>query len=90
MIISQIVKIDDHSYTKTVSDSGYYIERNGVKYIDAIDPLGSQREYTETNIPIQGKSETADGKIAKLQAQTAKNTADIEYLAMMTNNDLEV
>lgn len=93
MIISKTVTINDRSYTRTASDSDYYIERNGINYAEAIDPVGSQREYTETDILIQGtesEPETTDGKIAKLQTQTAKNTADIEYLAMMTDNDLEV
>ena len=29
-----------------------YIERDGVQYVDAIDPINMGRVYTETNIPI--------------------------------------
>lgn len=92
MIISRTVTINDRMCTETKSDSGYYIERNGINYAEAIDPLGSGREYTETDIPIHDESEpeTTETKIVKIQDQTDKNTADIEYLAMMTNTDLEV
>lgn len=92
MIISKTVVINDRSYTETKSDSGHYIERNGINYVEAVDPVGSQREYKETNIPIYNETEpeTTEGKIVKIQGQTDKNTADIEYLAMMTNTDLEV
>ena len=92
MIISKTVVINDRSYTETKSDSGFYIARNGINYAEAIDPLGSGREYTETDIPIhnESKPETTETKIVKIQNQTDKNTADIEYLAMMTECDLEV
>ena len=92
MIISKTVTINDCNFTETKSDSGFYIARNGINYAEAIDPLGSGREYTETDIPIHDESEpeTTDVKIVKIQGQTDKNTADIEYLAMMTNTDLEV
>lgn len=90
MIISETVKIDDKSYTKTFSDAGFYIERNGVHYVEAIDPLGSGREYTETDLLIDTEPETTDSKLAKIKQQTEKNTSDIEYLAMMTETDLEV
>lgn len=89
MIISETVKIDDKSYTKTYSDAGFYIERAGVHYAEAIDPLGSGREYTETDILIDTESETTEEKLKKISAKTDKNSADIEYLAMMTDTDLE-
>ena len=37
---------------RTYSDIGMYIERDGVQYVDAIDPINTGRVYTETNIPI--------------------------------------
>lgn len=33
---------------RTYSDAGYYIERDGVQYVEAIDPADSGRVYTET------------------------------------------
>lgn len=89
MIISETVKINDKNYTKTYSDAGYYIERNGVHYAEAIDNIGSGREYTETDILIDTEPETTEEKLKKISAKTDKNSADIEYLAMMTDTNLE-
>lgn len=89
MIISETVKINDKNFTKTYSDAGFYIERNGVHYAEAIDNIGSGREYTETDILIETEPETTEEKIKKLSAKTDKNSADIEYLAMMTDTELE-
>lgn len=38
---------------RTYSDLGYKIERDGVLYDEAIDPAELNRQYTETNIPIE-------------------------------------
>lgn len=38
---------------RTYSDLGYKIERNGVLYDEAIDPAELNRQYTETDIPIE-------------------------------------
>lgn len=89
MIISETVKIDDKNYTKTASDSGFYIERNGVRYVEAIDPLASGREYTETDTFIETEPETTEAKLEKVSAKVEKISADLEYLAMMTDTDLE-
>lgn len=89
MIISEAVKIDDKNYTKTASDSGFYIERNGIRYVEAIDPLGSGREYTETDTLIETEPETTEAKLEKVSEKVEKLSADLEYLAMMTDTDLE-
>lgn len=90
MIISETIKLNDTNFTKTYSDAGFYIERNGVNYVEAIDPLGSGREYTETDTLIETESATTEEQLRQVTEKTAKNSADIEYLAMMTNTDLEV
>lgn len=90
MIISETIKLNDTNFTKTYSDAGFYIERNGTHYAEAIDPLGSGREYTETDILIETESATTEEQLRQVTEKTAKNSADIEYLAMMTNTDLEV
>lgn len=38
---------------RTYSDAGMMIERNGEMYSEAIDPIDSGREYTETDFPIE-------------------------------------
>ena len=35
----------------------YLIERDGVQYTDAVDPLGSNRIYDETDIPVELEDE---------------------------------
>ena len=90
MIISETIKLNDANYTKTYSYAGFYIERNGIHYAEAIYPLGSGREYTETDTLIETESATTEEQLRQVTEKTAKNSADIEYLAMMTNTDLEV
>lgn len=59
MIVKTTKKIDGVEYDYTYSDAGMMIERNGARYSEAIDPLGSGREYTETDEPIEVITEEA-------------------------------
>lgn len=59
MMKTEILMISEMSFVKTYSDTGMMIERDGVQYEEAIDPSNLNREYTETNIPIE--TETIDG-----------------------------
>ena len=47
MIYTEIVTINGNEYKRTYSDT-YTIERDGVEYYEAVDPIDSDREYTET------------------------------------------
>lgn len=38
---------------RTYSDAGMMIERDGVRYAEAIDPAEFGREYTETDEPVE-------------------------------------
>lgn len=49
---------DGVELVRTYSDKGFMVERDGVRYTEAIDPAYLGREYTETDIPI---SENEDG-----------------------------
>lgn len=44
---------------RTFSDEGFFIERDGVMYQDAIEPEDNMHEYTETDvkIPIEEEEE---------------------------------
>ena len=53
MVINTTKTIKGKEYDYHMSDIGMMIERDGVQYSEAIDPLGSSREYTETDIPIE-------------------------------------
>ena len=53
MIKTEIVTIKGKEYSRTYSSEGYMIEREGVQYSEAIDPITSNRVYTETKIKIE-------------------------------------
>lgn len=38
---------------RTYSDAGYMIQRDGIRYAEAIDPAEQKRVYTETDEPIE-------------------------------------
>ncbi len=57
MIKTEQLTINDKQFTKSYSDSGYMIERDGVQYSEAIDPTELGRTYTETDIPIEGEGD---------------------------------
>lgn len=44
--------IDGSNLIKTYSDIHHYIERDGVKYVEAVDPESLHRTYTETDEEI--------------------------------------
>lgn len=88
-IISETVTLNDRKFTKTYSNSGFYIERNNMFYTEAIDPLGSGREYTETDRLIETEEQSVEEKISAVSAATEQNSADIQYLAMMSNISLD-
>ena len=59
MIVKTTKEINGVEYDYTYSDAGMMIERNGARYSEAIDPLGSGREYTETDEVIEAVTEEA-------------------------------
>ena len=48
MLITELIEINNTTYIRNYSDKGLFIERDGVKYAEAIDPVGTDRIYTET------------------------------------------
>ena len=69
MIIQTTKEINGVTYDYAYSDSGYMIERDGVRYSEAVDPLDSGRLYTETDEPIDisTREETVEDYKAALQ-----------------------
>ena len=59
MIIQTTKEINGVMYDYAYSDSGYMIERDGVRYSEAVDPLDSNRAYTETDEPIERGTDEA-------------------------------
>lgn len=52
LIIEQII-INGAKFTKTYSNSNKMIERDGILYNEAIDPIEFDRFYHETDIEIE-------------------------------------
>lgn len=77
MIITEQLTINDRRFTKTYSDSGFMVERDGAQYSEAIDPAEFGRTYTETDIPIEGEG-TSD---------TEQKAAAFDYLTGRSGGD---
>ena len=61
MIITEYYKTreDGVVLNRTYSDMGMMIEREGVRYSEAIDPAEMNRQYIETDDPIEGYTDEA-------------------------------
>ena len=55
MIVREDIQIKGKDFVKTYSDQNFYIEREEVEYVEAIDPVefAEDRIYTETDKPIE-------------------------------------
>ena len=62
MIVQEIIE-DYTTLVKTYSDSGFMIRKKGTKelYSEAIDPKRFNREYEETDIPIEQHEKLEEG-----------------------------
>lgn len=53
MIKTENLTINGKAFIRTFSDSGYMVEREGVRYCEAVDPAEFGRTYTETDELIE-------------------------------------
>ena len=53
MIVTENLTINGKAFVMTYSDSGFKVERDGVRYDEAIDPAELGRMYTETDALIE-------------------------------------
>lgn len=62
MIVSEFYRTreDGVVLNRTFSDAGYMIERDGIRYSEAIDPAKLNRQYTETDEPIEPVEELSE------------------------------
>lgn len=47
MIITEIITLNEKQFLYNYSDLGFQIERDGIIYDEAIDPIDSNRIYSE-------------------------------------------
>lgn len=59
MIVTENQIVNGQAFVRTFSDSGMMIERDGVRYSEAVDPAELGRTYTETDEPIEGYTDEA-------------------------------
>lgn len=64
MIYTETKIINNREFLYTWSDT-YTIERDGVEYDEAYDPIDSKREYTETSNLRFKEGETTDEEYAE-------------------------
>ena len=60
MIITEyfMTRSDGVVLNRTYSDQGMMIERDGVRYFEAVDPAELNRQYTETDEPVEAPDES--------------------------------
>ena len=78
MVKSEVIEINGTQYRKTYSDSGYYIERDGMRFSEAVDVIGADFVYTETDVKIEDNTEQNANIENRLTAveQSAEVTAE--------------
>ena len=76
MIVTEQLTINDRQFTKTYSDSGFMVERDGAQYSEAIDPAEFGRTYTETDIPIDGEGDLTVTDALEMLSEMGVNVND--------------
>lgn len=60
MIVTEKVIINDREFIRTYSDSGYMVERDGVRYSEAVDPAELNRTYVESDELVETDEESSE------------------------------
>lgn len=64
MIKAENLTVKDKQFVHTYSDIGCMVERDGVRYAEAIDPAEFNRQYTETDELVKVIDETEEKALA--------------------------
>lgn len=75
MIVKTTKELNGIVYDYTYSDADMMIERDGARYSEALDPVGSGREYIETDEPIETVDEAT---AADYQAALAEFGVEVD------------
>ena len=60
MIRTENITINGKEFIRTYSDKGFMIERDGVQYDEAVDPIEFNRVYTETDVKSESSETDSD------------------------------
>lgn len=63
-----MTRTDGVVLNRTYSDAGFMIERDGVRYSEAIDPAELNRKYVETDEPVDPEDDPNRATEADYQA----------------------
>ena len=88
MITKEIVMIGGKEFMYRVSDKGVKLELDGELYDDAYDPipLAYEREYTETEEPIEGEDTEGWYEVkAPEEGEDTDTATDADYQAALTD-----
>lgn len=82
MIKSDIIDINGKQYRKTYSDSGFYIERNGMQFSEAVDFIGADFVYTETDVKIdeEPSEQSIEERLSEVEKTTELTATAVEEL----------
>ena len=64
MIKTEDMRSNGKRFVRTYSNTGFMVEREGVRYAEAIDPAEFNRQYTETEEMIAGLTDTQQKALA--------------------------
>lgn len=78
MIKTDTITIRGRQMARTYSDAGMMIEWDGVRYSEAVDPIGSGRTYTETDEPVPEEPDNLETRVTRLETTTASITGALE------------
>ncbi|MBQ2348231.1 MAG: hypothetical protein II388_07695 [Clostridia bacterium] len=81
MVKSDIIDINGTQYRRTYSDSGYYIERDGMQFSEAVDFLGADFVYTETDVKIEDEPNmTIEDRLTAVEKSSEVTAEAVEEL----------
>ena len=83
MVKSEVIEINGKQYRRTYSDSGYYIERDGMQFSEAVDFLGADFVYTETDVKIEDDTEqnaNIENRLTAVEQSTELTAEAVEEL----------
>lgn len=73
------VREDGVELCRTYSDKNMMIERDGIRYSEAIDPVELGRVYTETDEPIEPATDEATEVVEDGTVKALFDFYDVEY-----------
>lgn len=62
MVKTETITINGKEFNRTYSDRGLMVERDGIQYDEAIDPVEFDRTYIETETPTETEATETDLK----------------------------